>query len=166
MTDPYVLAESALASFLRTLKDGSGDTFFPADTERDAGWQVSDDDTVLGLGGEYFAIYRPGACPAVPISRGIKDYGWEVLLDLYVRYTYYKESWDKFKAYRYAVITLLDTNQSLGGTNGVHGVNFKSDDKPLYFRFNETPEKAKPNFIIQPTQVVITQRVIYLKGDL
>jgi len=162
MTDEYSTCETALAVLLRTL----GTSFFPGDAQRDAGWQVSDDDTVLALGGEYFAIYRPGTCPATPIARGIKEYYWEVLLDLYIRYESYKTSWTKFKAFRAATVTLLDTHQSLGYTKGVRSVVFSSEERPLYFRFTNTPEQARPNFIIQPTKVVIRQQVFYATGDL
>ena len=162
MTDNYSTCETALAVLLRTLGTG----FFPGDVQRDAGWQVSDDDTVLSYGGDYFIVYRPGACPVTPVARGIKEYYWEVLMDLYIRYVSYKDSWTKFKAFRAAIITLLDTHQSLSSATGVRGVVFTSDERPLYFRFNNTPETAKPNFIIQQTKVVIRQQVLYVTGDL
>lgn len=162
VTDYYSIAEAALATYIKALGTG----FFPASSKDAAGWQVSDDDTVLAKGGEYFAIYRPGSCPVTTIARGIYDYNWEVILDLYVRYVSYKLSWTKFKGYRAALITQLDTNQTLGDCQGVHGVSFRSDERPMYFRFNGADETAKPNFLIQTAQVVIRQRVMYLSGDL
>lgn len=160
--DHYSVAELGLAVCLQSL----GATYFPGDTKRATGWQVSDDDTVLTLGGDYFIVYRPGACPVTPIARGIYDYNWEVVLDLYVRYVSYKLSWAQFRAYRAAIVNLLNTHQTLNGTNGVHGVTFRSDARPQYFRFTGTPETAIPNFLIQTTQVVVVQRVIYATGDI
>lgn len=159
--DPYVAVETALATCLKSL-----DTFFPGDKKRDAGWQVSDDDTVISLGGDFFAIYRPGAFTVTKIARGIYDYDWEVDLDLFVRYTSYKESWTKLKSYRASLVELLSTHQTLNGTIGTHGVSLSSPERPAYFRFTDTSVSAKPNYLIQPTRVVIRQRVTHTTGDL
>ena len=40
-------------------------------------------------------------------------------MDLFVRYKDYKEAWNKFKAFRGAVFSLLMENPTLGGAAGV-----------------------------------------------
>lgn len=147
MTDFYSECEDGLAVMLRTLTQ-----FFKKD------WQVSDDDTVLANGAEYFAIVRPGAFPYDRETIRVAIVSWNVTMDLYVSYKEYKTSWDRFKAFRSAIFNLLMENPDLGGTAGVLRVSMMSDEQAKYLKFSDVPD-AKPNFIIQTVKVVIDQYV-------
>lgn len=152
--DFYQICEDGLTARLRVL------TFFFKKSE-----QVSDDDSVLSLGADYWIIYRPGAFPIADNfnTQKIMEIDWNVTMDLYVRYKTYKESWGKFRKFRAALFFLLHADQSLGNTPNVHRVTFSSNEIAQYFRFAETSEAAKPNFIIQTCNVVIRQRVRFDK---
>jgi len=158
MADPwdfYQQCEDALAARLRALKP----SFFKEDK------QVSDDDSVLSEGADYWIIYRPGAFPVIGNieSRKIMDVDWNVTMDLYVRYKTYKESWGKFRKFRGVVFFLLHSDQHLGGEHGIDRVSFSSNELAQYFRFANSPEEARPNFIIQTCSVVVRQRVRFDK---
>lgn len=157
MADPwdfYQQCEDALATRLREL------TSFFAQPK-----QVSDDDSVLSTGADYWAIYRPGAFPIVDslLTQKIMEMDWNVTMDLYVRYKTYKESWGKFREFRAALFFLLHSDQTLGNCPNVHRVTLSSNEIAQYFRFAETSENATPNFIIQTCNVVIRQRVRFDK---
>jgi len=157
MADPwdfYQQCEDGMAKQLRVLT-----TFFKKEE------QVSDDDSVLSLGADYWCIYRPGAFPIVDSlqTQKIMEVDWNVTIDLYVRYKTYKESWGKFRKFRAAIFFLLHSDQTLGGTINVHRVTLSSNEAVQYFRFAETAETAKPNFIIQTCNIVIRQRVRFDK---
>lgn len=155
-TDFYQQCEDGLVAQLRTLT-----TYFPTKNP----WQITDDDANLARGAYHFAIYRPGAFPIVGdlLSKKIMDIDWNVTLDLYVRYDTYKEAWPSFRHLRSDIFNLLHGDQTLGDTVNVFRVTFSSDENVQYFKFAETPENAKPNFIIQTTKVVIRQRIRFDK---
>jgi hypothetical protein len=153
--DFYQQCEDGLATRLRALNP----SFFKQDK------QVSDDDSVLSEGADYWIIYRPGAFP-IPdnlLTQKIMEVDWNVTMDMYVRYKTYKESWGKFRKFRAAVFFLLHSDQTLGDTLNVHRVTFSSNEIAQYFRFANSSEEAKPNFIIQTCNVVIRQRVRFDK---
>lgn len=150
VTDFYKQCEDGLAVRLRTLT-----TFFIKPT------QVSDDDTVIAKGAGNYIIYRPGAFPILGSlqTKKIMDIQWEVTIDLYVYYTNYKESWNRFKEVRAAVFFCIHEDQTLGNTLNVRYATLSSSENAQYFRFAETVESAKPNYIIQTMKVQIVQRV-------
>lgn len=150
MTDHYAVCESALVTRLRTLT-----SYFPAATGLPAGWQVSDDDTVFSKGGDYFVIYRPGEFPTV--QKGLlADVNWHVKTVVYVRYTEYKTSWNKFKALRSDIFNLLNADPTLNRTNGVYNVTISSKDDAG--RLLDTQGNPM-NWIAQLLDVTITQRI-------
>jgi hypothetical protein len=153
--DFYQQCEDALATRIRALKPA----FFKKDE------QVSDDDTVLSDGADYWIIYRPGAFPIADnkLTQKIMDIDWNVTMDLYVRYKTYKESWGKFRKFRGALFFLLHADQHLGGEHAISRVTLSSNEIAQYFRFANTPQEAKPNFIIQTCNVVIRQQVRFDK---
>ena len=153
--DFYQQCESALVTRLLALKP----SFFKNDK------QVSDDDSVLAEGAEYWIVYRPGAFPIQDdlLSQKIMDVNWNVTMDLYVRYKIYKESWGKFRKFRAAIFFLLHSDQHLGGQHNISRVSLSSNEIAQYFRFANTAPEAKPNFLIQTCTVVIRQRVRFDK---
>lgn len=158
MADPwdfYQQCEDGMVTRLRLLNP----LFFKKDN------QVSDDDTVLSEGADYWIIYRPGAFPIVDSmeTNKIMEMDWNVTVDLYVRYKTYKESWGKFRKFRAAIFFLLHSDQGLGQTVNVHRVTMSTNEAAQYFRYAETDASVKPNFIIQTCNVVIRQRVRFDK---
>lgn len=151
ITDFYKQCEDGLANRLRT---GMAD-FFKKPT------QVSDDDTVIAGGAGNYIIYRPGPFPILGSlqTKKIMDMQWEVTVDLYVYYTNYKDSWNRFKEVRAAMFFCVHEDQTLGNTPNVRYATLSSSENAVYFRFAETAESAKPNYIIQTMKVAIVQRV-------
>lgn len=153
----YTECQEALEAYLLELTD-----FFPES------YQVGMDDTALARGGDKFIVLRPGSFPIASSSntKQIVDYDWHVVMDTYLRYVSYEESWREFNLYRDTLIWVLGINPILechtvpakSGKN-VWGVTLSSDEDAQYFRFSNTPQEAKPNFIIQTMQVTIRQRV-------
>ena len=58
---------------------------------------------------------------------------------------------------------LLHADQHLGGEHAISRVTLSSNEIAQYFRFANTPQEAKPNFIIQTCNVVIRQQVRFDK---
>lgn len=153
MTDFYSECETGLVTLLRSLT-----TYFVKD------WQVSDDDTVIMKGGDYFAVVRPGAFPYTRQTEKLATVNWSVVMDLYVRYDDYKKSWNKFKAFRSAIFNLLMEHPTLNDTPGVVRADMTGDERAQYFKFSNAPD-AIPNFIIQTVRAVITQYIHYSEGE-
>lgn len=148
--DFYSQCEAGLITRLLTLIE-----FFQKD------YQVSDDDTSIAKGADYFIVVRPGKFPASPVAAGsgVYDYDWHIVADLYVRYKEYKLSWTRFKASRSAIINLFGTDPTLGDTPDVWRVSCSSQENAQYFKFSDTPSSIRANFIIQTLDIVIKQRV-------
>lgn len=155
--DFYGECEDALKAYLQELTE-----FFPEE------WQVSSNDTNIARGAEHFAVLRPGAFPVFAKNNtGLQvDYDWDVVLEVYVKYTEYEESWNLFKKLRAALIWSLGCNPTLkcnvqpekSATN-VWGVTLASDEAAQYFRYDDTSDEQVPNFIVQTMSVTIRQRV-------
>lgn len=153
MTDFYSECEAGLTTLLKTQT-----TYFAHD------WQVSDDDSVIMQGAEYFAVVRPGAFPYTRQTERLSTVNWTVIMDLYVSYKDYKTSWAKFKAFRSAIFNLLMANPTLGGAAGVVRVDMTSDEQAQYLKFSDAPD-ARPNFIVQTVKVIIAQYVLVADTD-
>ncbi len=141
-TDYYSQCETALMTKIRALTD-----FFPRD------FQVSDDNSVLNRGADYYAIFQPDAFPQTRADGRDVFFNWVVIFDLYVRYTSRKESLPKFKAVRAELINLLGP-ASLNGTNNISRTVLSASGG-----LQQDLAGDNPNFIIQTFNVVITQRV-------
>ena len=149
MTDHYAQCENALVALL--LKEMP--TYFKH------GWQVSDDDTGLSRGEDYFVVVRPSTFPVVPVAgRSIADIQWHVTMTIYCRYTEYSESLKRFKAFRSTILNVVYQNKLRDITNvGGAVIQSKSD---VFYHFNTEPKPGmKPNFIGQTLDVTINQRV-------
>lgn len=127
--------------------------------------QISDDDTIIMLGHDYFFIVRPGSFPSTDLNDSISDFQWNIKGELYVRYIEYKTSWEKFADFRNALIHVTKNHPTLGGGLGVAKVSIEAEADPDYFSFSADPD-AQPNFIIQTVNVVATQRVEFSGGEL
>jgi len=153
MTDYYSECEDGFVALLQTLS-----TFFKHD------WQVSNDDSNLARGAEYFVIVRPGALPHTIVSDQQREFHWEIIFDLDVKFTEYKTSWNKFKEVRSAIINLVFSNPTMLDTPGVFSVNIDSSERAQYLKFSEGP-KAIAAFIIQTMRATITQLVKFEGGE-
>lgn len=142
MTDQYSVCEAALLAKIRTLTD-----LFPKE------YQVTDDDSVINRGGDYFFIVQPDAFPQTRADGREVFFNWVVIGDLYVRYKSRKESLPKFKAARSAFINLLGP-ASLNDTNNISKTVLSASGG-----LQQDIPGDSPNFIIQTFQAVITQRV-------
>ncbi len=142
MTDHYSVCETALMNKIRTLTE-----FFPRD------FQVSDDDSVINRGADYFAIFQPDAFPQTRADGREVFFNWVVIFDLYVRYSTRKESLPKFKAIRSALINLIKPT-ALNGTNNISRTVLSANGG-----LQQDIPGDSPNFIIQTFSAVITQRV-------
>lgn len=142
MTDYYTQCETALMTKVRTLT-----AFFPRD------FQVSDDDSVLNRGADYFAIFQPDAFPATRVDGLSVFYNWVVVFDLYVRYKSRAESLPRFKAARSALINLI-TPHSLNDTSNISRCVLAATAG-----LQQDIPGDNPNFIIQTFSATITQRV-------
>lgn len=156
--DPYGECEDAVKAIMLEITD-----FFKYT------WSVGNNDTNIARGGDYFVVLRPGAFPLFQQTNTgkIKDYDWNIVFDLYVRYTEYEESWAKFKSVRAAVVYSLDNNPTLEcksntskSAKNVWGVTVTSEENAQYFTL-EGNDEARPNFIIQTMMVIVRQRVEY-----
>lgn len=155
--DPYSECEDALKAYFQEL------IYWFAEE-----WQVSNNDTNIARGADYFIVLRPGSFPVInQNATGLqKDYEWNVVMDVYVRYVEYETSWHTFKKLRAALIKITGDNPILkcnlqpdkSATN-VWSLTLTSDEDAQYFRFTDTDDDQRPNFIIQTMNVIIRQRV-------
>jgi hypothetical protein len=145
-TDQYSLCEAGAIALLRTLSQFSKHDY-----------QVSDDDSVITKGAEYYAIFQPDAFPNTRANGLQAFYNWVVIFDVYVRYSTRKESLPKFKALRAALINLfspISLNHIRGVTTTVLSANGGlMQDLP----------GDNPTFIIQTMSLTITQLVTRIK---
>jgi hypothetical protein len=142
MTDYYSQCESALMATLRTLPQLSRHDF-----------QVSDDDSVITNGAEYYAIFQPDAFPQTRADGREVFFNWVVIFDLYVRYSTRKESLGKFKAVRAAIVELIKPTALNSTSNIMRTVLAASGG------LQQDLPGDNPNFIIQTMTATITQRV-------
>jgi hypothetical protein len=142
VTDYYGQCEAALMTKLRTLT-----SLFPKAI------QVSDDDSVVNRGADYWAILQPDAFPQTRADGRDVFFNWVVIFDLYVRYKSRQESLPRFKAARSAIINLL-TPTSLNSTSNISRTVLSASGG-----LQQDIAGSNPNFIIQTFQAVITQRV-------
>lgn len=151
MTDYYQIAENGFVAKMITLTD-----HFPAGTGKSAGWQVSDDDTVIAEGGEKFCIYRPGSFPTAKRGK-VVDFEWHIIAVLHMRFSDYEQSWPDFKTFRSDVINLFLDDPTMGKTVGVWDVFPAANEEPGYL---QDSDGNSTNIIVQTLDVTIRQRVL------
>ncbi len=141
--DHYSQCEAALMAKLRTLT-----SLFPN------AWQVTDDDSELARGADYFAIFQPDAFPQTRVDGNEALFNWTTLFDFYVRYSTRKESLPRFKAGRAALINLLKPTCLSRANLNISRVLLSASGG-----LQQDIQGDNPNFIIQTFTAVITQRV-------
>jgi hypothetical protein len=153
MTDEYTACFNLYKLQLQTLNT----SYFPANTGRAAGWQVSENDTVVMEGGDYFVTLRPGSFIYNP-KAGVEDNEWHVLTTLYMRYMEFEGLWDKFRVFRSSILNLPKTAPLKGA--GIQGTRqrFLSLGDAGYLV--SQPDGAYLNFVVQTLDCVVPQRVL------
>lgn len=151
MTDQYSLCLSAYMTQLRTLSA----TYFPAITGKVAGWQVSEDDTVVREGGDYFVILRPGTFDMPQLSSSLQNNVWRVRTLLFMRYTEYANIWTQYRAFRSAILGLRETSPLTA--YGIQKQEFSASDEAGYLRDDSGNYVG---FVQQTLECTITQRVL------
>src|SRR5688572_18940531 len=91
-------------------------SLFPKD------YQVSDDDSNIKRGADYFIVTLPSTFASVPGDAHSKYMTWVVLFDFYVRYKTKTESTRKFEVARDLIITHFHSDPLLEKTPGVESV--------------------------------------------
>lgn len=153
--DYYSQCESALKDFFQAnLAD-----YLPND------WQITDDESDLIRGADYYILLRPGSKPDTPISfqsGAFTTLDWRINCNLFVRYIYGSQKWPTFKKFRAVVWYVLEKNQFVQNNANVERViSYGFPEEPFYWKFKGTPEDAQPNMMAQPLFVVVRQRVIH-----
>lgn len=156
MTDHYAVCETALATLLKTMTNEEDEPYFPPITGREQGWQVTNDDTVLATGSDYYIVYRAGAhIPPERVGSGFVNFEHHVSAVLFHRFTEYASAWDDWNTFRAAVGDLLDNNRGLGGGSGVYDVRVVANEPAGRLTDRDGSEL---NFIAQAADIVIYQR--------
>jgi hypothetical protein len=144
--DYYSLCESALMNKFRTLT-----TYFPTNSKI---VQVTVDDAALNRGADYFAVFTPDAFPNTIVDARGADFSWQILVDVYVRFTTQAEAKGRLKRIRADIINMLYPS-CLNSVNGVYRT-VVSANAGVY---QDAPEG--PNFIWQTFNITVSQRVRY-----
>lgn len=145
--------------------------FFP---NADGIERVSDNENNIQRGGDHYVVLKPGPFPPVDgqdyNSKEIQTVDWHTRVEIYVRFLQKDESWARFDPFRSAVIWHLMKYRFMGAVtiageavpevpnvDKVRSVSAFSE--ATYWRFFNTPPTAIPNFMFQPLNVIVRQRV-------
>lgn len=171
--DPYDLIETGIADRLRAaLKT---EFFTNPSTHKVEDWRVSDNDSNLERGANYFIVMRPGAFPSLPTEYNTGkfiDVEWESFARLFVQFKERAEQWSTFKPFRWAVIHTIRTYRFLGKVtiNGdelaevpavdrVRSID-ASDPAGYWWIFEAQRQQGlPPNYMYQSLRIVTRQRV-------
>jgi hypothetical protein len=152
--DYYSQCEDAIGRLFRTLTD-----YIQHD------WQVSDDDTNLSKGADYFIFFNPGMFTPVPVSEDadrVEYYNWEVLFEIRVRFASFGVSKKKFKAFRSELFNVINAHKRLDFpkpaiANGVLKTTLSSTAKPMYWA--DKAGQPAPSWIVQQMKATVLQVV-------
>jgi hypothetical protein len=153
--DYYSQCEEALAALYL---DNLADVF-----KKD--FQVTDNESDLIRGANYYILFRPGSIPERPVtfqSGSFTYVDWRVNVNLFTRYQEKKLQWPQFKRFRALVIYVMEVNQFVPDNGNVEKiVSYSAPEDALYWKFNNTPAEAAPNMMTQPLSVVVRQRIAH-----
>jgi len=135
--------------------------------------KVSTSESNLQRGADYYIVIKPGGHSALDgrsiQSKSIQTMDWGYRLEMYVRFIERKEEWSRFTAFRSAVEYHLIMNRYLDATviegeslavvPNVENISITPAGEAGYYRI--TPEAVMPNFMTQPLNVTVRQRVRY-----
>lgn len=141
--DYYSLCESAAMAKMRTLS-----SFFPNPEF------VTDNDSILNQGNDFYAVFTPDTFPASPIDGKSNLINWNIMMDVYARFTTQSEAKSRIKSIR-AEILLLFHPASLNSVLGVSRTVLSTNGG----LFQDAPQN--PNFVWQTFIITVTQRVTF-----
>lgn len=136
---------------LRTLSS----VYFPAVTGKAAGWQVSENDTAVMEGGDYFVILRPSAFDNPRSGGQLQQNIWHVRTMLFMRFNEYESLWSNYRSFRSDIIALPDTSPLVD--YGIQKQEFSASDDAGYLR---DADGNYAGFVQQTLECQITQRVL------
>jgi hypothetical protein len=92
---------------------------------------------------------------------------WDVMIDLFVRYTTSEETNSRFDSTRDAVIGQLDKYPSLNNVSGVTNVVVSASGDPVQINHKAVSGSVEtgPTFMVQTLRVNVTQRVALSGGE-
>ncbi len=129
-------------------------TYFPAAEGREAGWQISEDDTTPLGGTDYAIVLKPGTFDQ--ISQGsVQTNLWGVTTVLYMRYQQYEGLWEQFRLFRSAILDLRNTHPM--AKHGINNQKFTANERAGYLLDDQN---RYTNFVVQSLECTITQRRI------
>lgn len=152
MSDQFSLCFSEYKLQLQTL--ASSTDYFPIETGRELGWQITEDDNIIFSGGDYFIVLRPGTFTQRR-NGNYQDNVWGVRTFLFMRYQEYEGLWLKFRAFRAAVLELPDTRPLK--KYGMNEQVFNAAEDAGYLRDSNG---NYTNFVTQVIDCAINQRVL------
>jgi hypothetical protein len=129
--------------------------YFPAITGKLSGWQVSENDTVVTEGSDYFTVLRPGSFENIRSGGGLQNNTWRVRTLLFMRFNEYDTLWSTYRAFRSDIIALPDTSPLIN--YGIQNQVFSASDEAGYLR---DADGNYTGFVQQTLECAITQRVI------
>ena len=151
--DYYSQCEDGLQALFRTLTDYIKHS-----------WQVSDDDTNLKNGADYFVFFTPGMFQEIPNGDDQKNalFTWEVLFEIRVRFKSFKESKPVFKAFRSELFNIVKKHNRLDYPKpavgrGVLKTTLSATSKMVYWA--DKPNQTAPSWIVQQMKANILQVV-------
>jgi hypothetical protein len=154
MADQYALCLDAYKTQLRTLAG----TYFPAVEGKAAGWQVTENDTEVYNGGDYFIVLKPGAFSNA--RQGLNTVNeWHVTSVLYSRFGEYANAWTQFRAFRSDILALPDTAPLTA--HGINQQNFAALEQAGYLIDDQG---RYTNFVVQSLDCTIRQRVLAVRA--
>lgn len=145
MIDYFSMVEASVMAKLRTIS-----SLFPHS------WQVSDDESNIRKGADYFAIFFPSTFTSSRANGVERFVVWACPFDLYVRFTTKRESLSRFKAAR-AELFLLMNSKTLEGAPGVFDVSLNATSEVL-----QDIAGDNPNFIIQTFNAAVSQKIRFI----
>lgn len=148
--DPFSDCVTDFITQLRTLAD----QYFPAAEGREAGWQVSEDDTTPLLGGFYFVTLRPGPFTN-PIRTASQENQWHIQTILYMRFSEYATAWSQFRVFRGAILGLRRTAPLTD--HGIYDQTFIAADQAGYL---VNDQGVYMDILVQTLDCTIYQKIL------
>lgn len=145
----YSECETALATLLKTL-NGAGQFVSSA-------YVTQADYSILDRGVPVAAVLEPDTFSSIASKGATYDRVWDILIDLFIKFTKESVTIPAFITLRDAVIRKIDQNPNLSGTAGVYDMVVSSDGGIVDVNMETDAPGAKPVFKSQRLRVSVYQ---------
>lgn len=148
MTDHYSVCETALQTILNNVIADPNVTI--------------SDYSPFDNGVSQFIVLQPDTFESTDQSWGMNYKNWNILIEIFQRFTYEAETMVNFRALRSSIINELDKYPTLNNANGVVGIVIAGDTGVL-----DVKERTNDNVILYRTQIlraVVRQQVDDISG--